>query len=142
MPPQNLRALFFGMLNTTSVAVLEALLSTGVDVCGVVIAASRAIRSRSGASHMCPARHRCRSLNPFLERTIVQLAWSAIPVFEISRLGAPETLAQLADLRPDVACVACFPKRIPAQLLALPSLGFLNMHPALLPDHRGPEPLF
>lgn len=31
---------------------------------------------------------------------------------------------------------------VPAALLALPTYGFLNLHPSLLPAYRGPAPLF
>jgi methionyl-tRNA formyltransferase len=73
----------------------------------------------------------------------VRIAWErGIAVFAAARLGAPETIAALAALRPDLACVACFPRRIPAALLELPPLGWLNIHPSLLPAYRGPAPLF
>ena len=48
----------------------------------------------------------------------------------------------MAQLQADVACVACFPKRIPPALLGVPRRGFLNVHPSLLPRYRGPYPLF
>src|SRR6185312_10369836 len=38
--------------------------------------------------------------------------------------------------------VACFSRRLPGTLLRLPRLGCLNVHPSLLPAHRGPDPLF
>jgi methionyl-tRNA formyltransferase len=65
-----------------------------------------------------------------------------LPIYQVSRLAAPETLAILSDLQPEVACVACFPKRLPAALLRLPRWGCLNVHPSLLPQYRGPYPLF
>jgi len=42
----------------------------------------------------------------------------------------------------DVACIACFDRLIREPLLSLPRLGFLNVHPSLLPAYRGPAPLF
>jgi methionyl-tRNA formyltransferase len=82
-------------------------------------------------------------LNPFLEATVVQTAWPrSIPVYEISNLSSPEITALVDKLQPTVACVACFPRRIPAGLLELAPLGFLNVHPSLLPAYRGPVPLF
>jgi folate-dependent phosphoribosylglycinamide formyltransferase PurN len=48
----------------------------------------------------------------------------------------------LAPLRPDLIFTASFPWRLPADVLALPRLGAVNAHPALLPRHRGPNPLF
>jgi methionyl-tRNA formyltransferase len=48
----------------------------------------------------------------------------------------------LAGLAPDVIFVVGFPWRLPPELLALPRLGSINAHPALLPKYRGPNPLF
>jgi methionyl-tRNA formyltransferase len=94
-------------------------------------------------TRIAPIRSPLPIANPFMEYSIAQIAWERdLPVFELRRPAAAETLALVAELQPDVACVACFSQRIPAPLLALPPLGFLNMHPALLPDHRGPAPLF
>jgi methionyl-tRNA formyltransferase len=71
------------------------------------------------------------------------VAWEReIPVLAINRPEAPATRAALAALQPDLACVACFSLRIPPSLLTLPPLGFLNLHPSLLPAYRGPAPLF
>ncbi len=50
--------------------------------------------------------------------------------------------ALLTGLEPDVIFVTGFPWRLPPELLALPRLGCLNTHPALLPRYRGPNPLF
>lgn len=142
MPP--FRVLFLGMNNDTSATVLRALLDAGVAVCGVLVAAE----NRAGGppiARVAPTQTRSPLpiVNPFLERTLAQIAWElALPVFELRQPGAAETLAQVAELQPDIACVACFSQRISAALLALPPLGFLNMHPALLPAHRGPSPLF
>jgi methionyl-tRNA formyltransferase len=47
--------------------------------------------------------------------------------------------AMLAPLRPDLIISGGFPWRIPADVLALPRLGAINMHPALLPKYRGPS---
>jgi len=46
--------------------------------------------------------------------------------------------AMLAPLRPDLIVSGGFPWRIPSEVLALPRLGAINMHPALLPRYRGP----
>ena len=138
-----LRILFLGTANETSATLLRALLENGMTVCGVLIAAEHTAGPPITQVVPTPARSPLPIANPFLEHTITQIAWERdLPVFELRRPAASEALAQIAKLQPDVACVACFPQRIPAALLALPRLGFLNMHPALLPDHRGPSPLF
>ncbi len=47
--------------------------------------------------------------------------------------------AMLGPLRPDLIVSGGFPWRIPADVLALPRLGAINFHDALLPRHRGPN---
>lgn len=49
--------------------------------------------------------------------------------------------AMLAPLRPDLIISGSFPWRIPADVLELPRLGAINVHPALLPKYRGPNPI-
>lgn len=47
----------------------------------------------------------------------------------------------LAGLRPDVIVVAAWGKILPSEVLALPPFGCINVHPSLLPRHRGPSPV-
>jgi methionyl-tRNA formyltransferase len=44
--------------------------------------------------------------------------------------------------RADVVLVKTFPWKIPSELLAVPTHGFINFHYAPLPEWRGPSPLF
>src|SRR5215210_3170191 len=123
----NPRVIFIGMLNQFACAPLVALLDAGIEVAAVVVPANTS--GGPAVTRVVPAQQPSHLpiVNPYLARTIVHIAWECdIPTFEISRPGDPATLALFADLRPDVACVACFPQRIPASLLALPPLGFLN----------------
>lgn len=48
----------------------------------------------------------------------------------------------LRGFEPDLLCIASFPFVLERTLLALPRFGGLNLHPSLLPRHRGPDPLF
>jgi methionyl-tRNA formyltransferase len=48
----------------------------------------------------------------------------------------------LAGLEPDLILVTGFPRLIPPEVLALPRLGGVNVHPAPLPAYRGPDPIF
>jgi methionyl-tRNA formyltransferase len=135
-----LRVVFFGMTGRFSQPPLLALLDAGIQVTAVFLPAENApqpVRQLAPAATL-PA----LQLTP-TRPTIADIAWQRhIPVYEISRLSAPETRQLIASLTPDAACVACFNKRIPADLLALPRHGFLNVHPSLLPHFRGPAPLF
>lgn len=136
-----MRVLFAGMPCATSSIVLHALLAAGAELCGVMLPAGRWARASAPAPivQLHPPLLPLASATP----TLAERAWArSLPVFELRRADAPETLATLAALRPDVACVACFPLRLPPALLDLPPHGVLNVHPSLLPAHRGPAPLF
>jgi len=41
----------------------------------------------------------------------------------------------------DLAILVAYGKIIPAEILTLPRLGFVNVHPSLLPKYRGPSPI-
>ena len=58
----------------------------------------------------------------------------------VSATQKPDNLKELLK-KADIAVVGSYGKIIPASLLALPRLGFLNIHPSLLPKYRGPSPV-
>ncbi len=47
----------------------------------------------------------------------------------------------LEDLKPDLFIVASFGKIIPPEILEIPKLGAINIHPSKLPLYRGPSPI-
>ncbi len=57
-------------------------------------------------------------------------------------LGSPEVQALLASRTPDVLLSFFWPRRIPAEVLALAPRGAFGTHPSLLPRWRGPDPYF
>ena len=50
-------------------------------------------------------------------------------------------MAQVAALAPEAMVVAAYGRILPPALLRVPPLGALNIHPSLLPRHRGPSPV-
>jgi len=50
--------------------------------------------------------------------------------------------AALREFRPDLICIAAFPRLVPAGIRALAPGGAINLHTSLLPRHRGPDPVF
>jgi len=78
-----------------------------------------------------------------MPETLTVLAERAgIPRIAVSRDGMPMLATLLHQQAVDLAVVACWPWRIPRELLPVPRYGFLNLHPSPLPELRGPEPLF
>ena len=64
-----------------------------------------------------------------------------IPVLQPESLRSEASQMQLSALAPDVIVVAAYGKFLPPPVLALPQRGCLNLHPSLLPRHRGPAPV-
>jgi methionyl-tRNA formyltransferase len=75
-------------------------------------------------------------------RTFGELA-EAVP--DDVDLISPSTRARIAPLLaaadPDLVICLGFPWKIPADALAVPRLGAINVHPSRLPRYRGPIPL-
>jgi len=57
------------------------------------------------------------------------------------KLGVETFVNRLKVLAPDVAVVVAFGRLISPRVLAIPRFGFVNVHPSLLPRHRGPSPV-
>src|SRR5262245_43397418 len=115
-----LRVLYLGTPGAFSHAPLLALIGAGYTICGVVVPAEHAAQPPIVPLVSAGVRSPLPIANPYLAPTIVHAAWEhGIPAFAAARLADPATLTTIADLRPDVACVACFPRRIPAALLRL-----------------------
>jgi len=82
-------------------------------------------------------------INPYHEPNLLHAAWAAgIPTFAVAQSGFPVLARFLAEKRTDAVCVACFPWKLPVDLVECAPSGFLNVHPSLLPHYRGPAPLF
>ena len=64
-----------------------------------------------------------------------------LPVWQPPSLRPPEEIERLANLRPEMIVVAAFGLLLPQSILDIPPLGCLNIHPSLLPRHRGPSPV-
>ena len=76
------------------------------------------------------------------EETLGAIAQHATAGFDVLVAGTQARFAALlAALDADVAISAAFPVLIPADALEVPRLGVINMHPALLPRYRGPNPI-
>ena len=64
-----------------------------------------------------------------------------LPVIQPGDLKAPQTRKEIGDFNPEIIVTAAFGRILPPEILKLPALGCLNVHPSLLPRHRGPSPV-
>jgi methionyl-tRNA formyltransferase len=64
-----------------------------------------------------------------------------IPVFQPETLKSSEVMNKLASFEPGLIVVAAYGAMLPPEVLSLPKFACLNVHPSLLPRHRGPSPV-
>lgn len=64
-----------------------------------------------------------------------------IPVHYTEKVRSPESVELIRAIAPDVIFVFGFSQLISAEILAIPRLGCIGTHPALLPRNRGRHPL-
>src|SRR4051812_41133026 len=64
-----------------------------------------------------------------------------LPVFQPESINAPEGVAMLKSLSPDLCVVAAYGQIFKADALAAPPLGFVNVHASILPKYRGAAPI-
>ena len=61
---------------------------------------------------------------------------------EVLQPEHPETISyRLSAIRPEVFIVAAYAQILPKEILAIPRLGTIGIHPSLLPKYRGPTPI-
>lgn len=65
-----------------------------------------------------------------------------VPAVVVGDVNGPEMRAALAAARPDLIVTLHFDQILAPATLATASLGGVNLHPSLLPRHRGPMPAF
>jgi methionyl-tRNA formyltransferase len=121
-----IRTVFLGS-GAFALPVLEALAShPSVVLVGIVAPPDRpAGRGRSSTS--VPVAAAARRLG--------------IPLLQFVRIRTPEATAAIGALDPELGVLADFGKIVPPEILDLPAHGILNIHPSLLPRHRGASPV-
>ena len=64
-----------------------------------------------------------------------------LPVHQPERIKAPEVVAELQTMAPEVMVVVGYGQIIPQSILDIPANGILNVHASLLPKYRGAAPI-
>jgi methionyl-tRNA formyltransferase len=67
---------------------------------------------------------------------------SGIPTITAASRADQRVVEALRRHAPDLLCIAGFPWLLPDEILAMSPAGVLNLHPSLLPRHRGTNPFF
>ena len=125
-PAGRARTVFFGS-GRFGVPILEALVAAPeVELVGVVSVPDRPV-GRSQTVTPTPVAARAVELG--------------LPVLRPVRLRDPEAVAEIAALAPGLGVLADYGRIVPPAILDLPERGILNVHPSLLPRHRGATPI-
>lgn len=119
------RTVFFGTPDW-AVPSLERLLASELEVTGVVTNPDR------------PA-GRGYELQPSPVKVAAQ--GRGLAVWQPEKARDSELLRRLEELAPDLCVVVAYGKILPAALLEVPRLGFVNVHFSLLPAYRGAAPV-
>jgi len=64
-----------------------------------------------------------------------------VPVHQPGKIRSPESQDVLQRIAPDVIVIIAYGQIIPARLLPIPKLGWINLHASLLPKYRGAAPI-
>lgn len=108
----------------------EALLAAfPSDVVGLVTQPERQVGNRTGSTRQTG-------------KGMAAIARAAgCPVIQPERINAPDGVAQLRELRPDLVIVAAYGQILSPEVLAVPTRGAINVHASLLPKYRGAAPV-
>lgn len=66
---------------------------------------------------------------------------AGIPLHQPEKIRALEAQELLLKIAPDVIVIIAYGQIIPARLLPIPRLGWINLHASLLPKYRGAAPI-
>jgi methionyl-tRNA formyltransferase len=82
-----------------------------------------------------------RGMKPLASVVKLQAIEYGLPIFQPERIRSDDAQARIRELDPDVMVVVAYGQILPASLINAPRFGTLNVHPSLLPRHRGPAPI-
>jgi len=66
---------------------------------------------------------------------------AGIPVYQPQKIRAEESYEFFRAAAPDIVVIIAYGQIIPARLIAIPRLGWINLHGSLLPKFRGAAPI-
>ena len=120
-----MRVIFMGTPDF-GVPVLEAIVRAGHEVAAAVTQPDRP-KGRGKGVAMSPVKEAAMRLG--------------IPVLQPVKVKAPEAVAELKNLAPDVIVVVAFGQILSQEILDIPPFGCVNVHASLLPKYRGAAPI-
>lgn len=132
IPPQGAGAIpkggrrvgFAGFPSDYSLLILLGLLRSGVQLAGLA--------TSLGANPTIAGENALSQVAAHLE----------VPLLRLARVNDYDSLALLRRLGADLFVIASFDQILHRRALEIPPMGWVNVHPSLLPRYRGPEPVY
>jgi methionyl-tRNA formyltransferase len=121
-----MRILFCGTPHFAVPAFIQLLAQPDIEIAAVITQPDRP----RGRGHEI-------SSSPVKEAAIA----ANIPVHQPEKIRSPEARDLLQRLAPDCIVIIAYGQIIPAALLSIPRLGWINLHASLLPKYRGAAPI-
>jgi len=66
---------------------------------------------------------------------------AGLKIHQPESIRAPEVEQLLRQLAPEAVVIIAYGQIVPARLLSIPKLGWINLHASLLPNYRGAAPI-
>ena len=123
-PGSGPRIAFTGFPSDFSLAFLLALLQLEVQLCGLITS---------------PGAHLAILGDNALSRLAEHLD---IPLIRAWRINDEHSQMMVSGLEPEAIVMASFDQIVGSRTLHIPPHGWMNIHPSLIPEYRGPEPVY
>ncbi len=121
-----MRVVFMGSAELACCS-LKAMLAAGKDEVALVVTQPPRPKGRSLQTTPCPVDGTARA--------------AGLNVITPVNVNAPDVVAQIAAIRPDIMVVIAYGQILRRALLDIPPLGSVNIHASLLPKYRGAAPI-
>ncbi len=121
-----MRIVFCGTPSFAVPTLKHLLAQSDFEIVGVITQPDRP-RGRGGEISFSPVKEAALAVN--------------ITVHQPEKIRAPEVQELLQGLAPDCIVIIAYGQIIPAKLLPIPKLGWINLHASLLPKYRGAAPI-
>lgn len=128
--------LFIGSSGPLSLYPLNTLLSSGHSICAI---AMEITQTNPFYNPLFPISTNTNDLTSTHLDSFAQN--NNVPVIIFDK-PLEHYLSNISLYSPDIIIVSCFGKKLPQCILTIPKYGCFNLHPSLLPDFRGPTPIF
>jgi len=109
-----------------AVPTLRALVGAGHEMAAVI---TQPDRPRGRGMKLAPSP---------VKRTAIDLG---LEVMQPEAVSSPPAIEEIRILEPEAAVVVAYGRILDRAFLDMPPLGCINLHPSLLPRHRGPTPI-